>query len=217
MKVLVTGAHGFIGKRLVRTLLDANHQLVATRSTADTETPADWTKEVRVVSLELCSAESVREAVSVEPNAIIHLAAMSYSRDANKEPGLAWNVNAGGTARLLAAVKDLREQKGADPLVIVASSAEVYGQGEGRPRVESDMPRPLNVYGATKLGTEIAAAQARDEWQLRVIVARPFPATGPGYQENRILSKWIADLSAGRKSVEGDPTVVRDFMGKSVV
>ena len=212
MKVLVTGAHGFIGKRLVRTLLDANHELVATRSTADTETPADWAEEVRVVSLELCSAESVRKAVDVEPDAIIHLGAMSYSRDANKDPGLAWNVNAAGTARLLAAVKDLREEKGADPLVIVASSAEVYGEGDGRPRAESETPCPLNVYGATKLGSEIAAAQARDEWQLRVIVARPFPATGPGYQANRILNKWIYDLSAGQKTVEGDPAVVRDFM-----
>lgn len=211
MKVLVTGAHGFIGKRLVRTLLDAGHEVVATRSTADADV-ADWAKKVPVVSLELCSAESVREAVDVEPEAIIHLAAVSYSRDAIKDPGLAWNINAAGTARLLAAVKDLREKKGSDPLVIVASSAEVYGEGEGRPRAEAEMPRPLNVYGATKLGCEIAAAQARDEWDLRVIVVRPFPATGPGYQENRVLNKWISALRDGDKTVEGDSSIVRDFM-----
>lgn len=211
MKVLVTGAHGFIGKRLVRALLDARHELVATRSTADTEI-ADWAEEARIVSLELCSAESVSKAVEVEPDAIIHLAAMSYSRDANEDPGLAWNVNAAGTARLLAAVKDLREKKALDPLVIVASSAEVYGEGEGKPRGESETPRPLNVYGATKLGSEIAAAQARDEWDLRVIVVRPFPATGPGYQENRVLNKWIGALRAEQKTVEGDSSIVRDFM-----
>ena len=211
MKVLVTGAHGFIGKQLVRTLLDAKHQLIATRSVADTEI-ADWADEVRIVSLELGNAESVRQAVGVEPDAIIHLAAMSYSRDANRDPGLAWNVNAAGTARLLAAVKDLREKTGSDPLVIMASSAEVYGEGQGRPRAESEMPRPLNVYGATKLGSEIAATQARDEWDLRVIVVRPFPATGPGYQENRVLNKWISALREGQKTVEGDSSIVRDFM-----
>lgn len=211
MKVLVTGAHGFIGKQLVGTLLDANHEVVATRSTADSEI-ADWAEKVPVVSLELCSGESVRQAVDVEPDAIIHLGAMSYSRDANKDPGLAWNVNAAGTARLLAAVKDLREKNGSDPLVIVASSAEVYGEGEARPRVESETLRPLNVYGATKLGCEIAAAQARDEWDLRVIVVRPFPATGPGYQENRVLNKWISALRDGEKTVEGDSSIVRDFM-----
>ena len=212
MKVLVTGAHGFIGKGLVRKLLHSNHELVATRSTADTEISADWTEEVRVVPLELCSTESVHKAVEVGPDAIIHLAAVSYSRDANKDPGLAWNVNAGGTARLLAAVKDLRESKGFDPLVIVASSAEVYGEGQGRPRMESETPHPLNVYGATKLGSEIAAIQARDEWGLRVIVVRPFPATGPGYQENRVLNKWIRDLRAGQETIEGDSSIVRDFM-----
>jgi GDP-4-dehydro-6-deoxy-D-mannose reductase len=211
VKVLVTGANGFIGKKLVPTLLEANHELVATQK-ADTEIPADWTGAVRIVSLELCSAESVRQAVDVEPDAIIHLAAVAYSRDANRDPGLAWNVNAAGTARLLAAVKALREEKGSDPLVIVASSAEVYGEGEGRPRLESETPRPLNVYGATKLGSEIAAAQARDEWGLRVIVVRPFPAAGPGYQENRVLNKWIKDLRSGQKTVEGDPGIVRDFM-----
>jgi GDP-4-dehydro-6-deoxy-D-mannose reductase len=212
VKVLVTGAHGFIGKRLVRTLLDAGHELVATRSKADTGIPPDWTEEVRVVPLELCSGDSVRKAVGVGPDAIIHLAAMAYSRDANEDPGLAWEVNAAGTARLLAAVKDLRAERGTDPLVIVASSAEVYGQGEGRPRLESEVPHPLNVYGATKLGSEIAASQARDEWDLRVIVVRPFPATGPGYQENRVLNKWIRALRDEQETIEGDSTIVRDFM-----
>jgi GDP-4-dehydro-6-deoxy-D-mannose reductase len=211
VKVLVTGAHGFIGKQLVRTLLDAKHELIATRGTADSEV-ADWSDQVQVVSLELCSPESVRDAVAVKPDAIIHLAAMSYSRDANKDPGLAWNVNAAGTARLLASVKNLREKTGSDPLIILASSAEVYGEGEGRPRVESEVLRPLNVYGATKLGSEIAATQARDEWDLRVIVVRPFPATGPGYQENRVLSKWITALREGQKTIEGDSSIVRDFM-----
>ena len=211
MKVLVTGANGFIGSQLAQTLLKADHELIAA-CRADTEIPADWHNVVRVVALELCSAESVHKAVDVEPDAIIHLGAVSYSRDANSDPGLAWNVNAAGTARLLNAVKDLRERKGSDPLVIVASSAEVYGEGQGKPRVESETPHPLNVYGATKLGTEIAAAQARDEWDLRVIVVRPFPATGPGYQENRVLNKWISALRDGQKTVEGDSSIVRDFM-----
>jgi GDP-4-dehydro-6-deoxy-D-mannose reductase len=41
---------------------------------------------------------------------------------------------------------------------------------------------------------------------------RPFPATGPGYQENRVLNKWIGALRDGQQSVEGDSSIVRDFM-----
>lgn len=211
MKVLVTGANGFVGSHLVDALLRNTHEVVA-GFRPGTDIPAKWAEAVRLVPLELCSAESVRLAVNVEPDAIVHLAAVSYSRDANDDPGLAWNVNAAGPARLLAAVKRLREENGSDPLVILASSAEVYGEGTGKPRAETEPPHPVNVYGATKLGAEIAAAQARDEWQLRVIVVRPFPAAGPGYQENRVLNKWIGDLQAGKHRVEGDPAVVRDFM-----
>jgi nucleoside-diphosphate-sugar epimerase len=211
VKVLVTGANGFIGRHLVQTLLEANHEVIATRK-LKTPIPRGWGRSVRVVPLDLCKGESVRKAVDSEPDAIVHLAAVSYSRDAYDDPGFAWNVNAAGTVRLLAAVKDVREKTGSDPLVIVASSAEIYGEGDGKPRVEAETPRPLNLYGATKLAAEIAAAQGRDEWNLRVIVVRPFPATGPGYQENRVLNKWITDLRAGREAIEGDPTIVRDFM-----
>jgi nucleoside-diphosphate-sugar epimerase len=211
VKVLITGANGFIGRHLIRTLLDAGHELVATRK-SDTEVPADWPEAVQVFPLDLCDAESVARVVDSRPEAIIHLAAIAFSRDAYLDPGLAWNVNAGGTARVLAAVRDLREKTGADPLVILASSSEVYGHGRSKPRLESEAPNPLNIYGATKLGAEIAASQSREEWGLRVITVRPFPATGPGYQENRILSKWIRALRAGEKVVEGDPTVVRDYM-----
>jgi nucleoside-diphosphate-sugar epimerase len=212
VKVLVTGAEGFVGQHLIRKLLEAEHQPIAA-CRPGTSPPPEWTgsakrSRVPMISLELESAQSVRDAMSTGADAIVHLAAVSYSRDASKDPGQAWNINAGGTARILAALN----QQGRDPLVIVASSAEVYGKGTNRPRRETEPPSPMNVYGATKLGTEIAAAQAINEWGMPVIVVRPFPATGPGYQENRVLSKWIDAILAGKEEVEGDPTVVRDFV-----
>jgi GDP-4-dehydro-6-deoxy-D-mannose reductase len=93
---------------------------------------------------------------------------------------------------------------------VVASSAEVYGEGEARPRVETDVPRPHNVYSWSKVGTELAAGYAISAWGLRVIVVRPFPAAGPG-QTNRLIPNWLAALRRGDQ-IEGDPTIVRDYL-----
>jgi GDP-4-dehydro-6-deoxy-D-mannose reductase len=93
----------------------------------------------------------------------------------------------------------------------VVSSAEVYGEGESRPRIESDPARPQGVYSASKLAAEAAAALAISGWGLRVIVTRPFPATGPG-QTNRLVPNWLAALRAGKRDVEGNDFIVRDYM-----
>lgn len=210
----MTGADGFVGRHLVRTLLDAKHEVVAACRPAS-RVPPEWVggaeAPVRLVPLELESAESVRAALGVDPEAIIHLAAVAYSRDANADPGTAWNVNAGGTARLLSAVADRRSAGSSPPTVIVTSSAEVYGDGEARARVETDALRPLSPYGASKVGAEIAAAQSSAAWGLRVVIVRPFPATGPG-QTNRLLPNWITALRAGQRDIEGDGTIVRDYL-----
>jgi nucleoside-diphosphate-sugar epimerase len=211
VKVLVTGANGFVGRHLVDALLEKKHEVVAAWRPG-TDLPERWLEisstRLQTVPLELGSDQSIKDALSTEPDSIVHLAAISYSRDAAKDPRQAWEVNVGGTARLLAEAAG----RSRATTVLVTSSAEVYGEGEPRPRLETDTTRPTSVYGASKLGAEAAAAHATAAWGLSVIVVRPFPAAGPGYQQNRILNKWISDLNAGQKTVEGDPTVVRDFM-----
>lgn len=209
MKVLVTGANGFVGGHLVDALLDKKHEVVAA-CRPGTELPKQWVKHspmgLHIMPLELARDESIEEALSSEPNAIVHLAAISYSRDAANDPRQAWDVNVGGTARLLAAVS--RRSRGVT--VLVTSSAEVYGEGEPRPRLETDPTRPTSPYGATKLGAEAAAAHATAAWDLPVIVVRPFPATGPG-QANRLIPNWLCALRKGER-IEGDGHIIRDYL-----
>ena len=210
MKVLVTGANGFVGHHLVEALLKSKHEVVAACRPA-TEQPGRWLEmpstRLRAVPLELGSDESIEDALSAQPDAIVHLAAVAYSRDAVRDPRQAWDVNVGGTARLLAAVA----ARSRASTVVVTSSAEVYGVGEPRPRVETDPTRPTSVYGASKLAAEAAAAHASAAWGLPVIVVRPFPATGPG-QTNRLIPNWLAALRNGQRTIEGDGHIVRDFL-----
>lgn len=209
VKVLVTGADGFIGKHLVRTLLHEHHTITAA-CRPDTPVPLEWSGALEVLRFELSDATSVGEAVGAKVDAIIHLAGVSYSQDAKDKPDEAWNVTVGGTKRLLDAVNARRTTGEEGPLVLVTSSAEVYGNGEPRPRVETDTTRPTSVYAASKLGAEAAAAHAFAAWGLRVIIVRPFPATGPG-QTNRLVPNWLAELQEGKQEIEGDPNIVRDY------
>lgn len=210
MKVLVTGANGFVGRHLVDALLEKKHEVVAAWRPG-TELPEQWlevsSKHLQSVPLELGSDESIADALSTKPDSIIHLAAIAYSRDAAKDPRQTWDINVGGTVRLLAATAGrLRTTT-----VLVTSSAEVYAEGDPRPRVETDTTRPTSVYAASKLGAEAAAAHATAAWGLPVIVVRPFPATGPG-QSNRLIPNWLAALRHGERDIEGEAHIVRDYL-----
>ncbi|MBA3761526.1 MAG: NAD(P)-dependent oxidoreductase [Gemmatimonadales bacterium] len=210
MKVLVTGANGFVGTHLVEALLDRKHDVVAA-CRPGTPQPQQWVgrspTRLRTMALELGNDEAIKEALSSQPDAIVHLAAISYSRDAVNDPLQAWDVNVGGTARLLAGAA----RRSRAVTVLVTSSAEVYGDGELRPRVETDATRPTSPYGASKLGAEAAAAHATAAWGLPVIVVRPFPATGPG-QTNRLIPNWLAALQKGERNIEGEGHIVRDYL-----
>jgi GDP-4-dehydro-6-deoxy-D-mannose reductase len=148
--------------------------------------------------------------MKAQPDAIVHLAAVAYSPDAQADPVQAWRVNVEGTAQLLRAAAELQPTGSQGPIVVVASTAEVYGEGESRPRIETDVPRPHNVYSWSKLGAEVAAGHAVSAWGLRIIVVRPFPAAGPG-QINRLIPNWIAALRRGDEII-GDPAIVRDYL-----
>lgn len=209
MRVLVTGADGFIGRHLVQALLHDGHSVVA-GCRPGTKVPLEWSGVLEVVSFELADSASVQRAVRTRANAIIHLAGISYSQEAKENPEAAWSITVGGTKNLLDAVKSARATGETGPLVLVTSSAEVYGEGDPRPRVESDEIRPASPYAASKLGVEAAAAHALAAWSLPVIIIRPFPAIGPG-QTNRLVPIWLTELRKGNQRIEGDPHIVRDF------
>ena len=183
MKILVTGADGFVGSRLVLRLLALGHDVGA----AVLPTPAfdeqaarrDLLGGAQAKPLDLLDAESISSVVGEGWDAIFHLAGVASGAETNRDPDIAWKVNTLGTARLVSSVADL-QHAGADPLLLLVSTAEVYGAGTRTARVETDETRPCSTYAATKLAAEIAAFEACRRTGLRVVVARPFPHTGAG-------------------------------------
>ena len=170
-----------------------------------------------IVPLEISESTSVRAAVSRPVDAIVHLAAVASGSEARQDPGRAWVVNAAGTARLMDAAVSLRDVGGVDPLVLVVSSAEVYGDGPATPRVETDPLVPQSPYAASKLAAEVAALEAWRRAGLRVVIARAFPHTGPGQSLLYVVPAFIQRLRAARAAdaarvATGNLEPVRDLL-----
>jgi GDP-4-dehydro-6-deoxy-D-mannose reductase len=220
MKVLVTGADGFVGSKLVRKLLEEGHEVVGgLRGGAVSQSEQDRRKslpEVRTVSLELLDDRSVRHALSEGWDAVMHLGAVSSGNDAWRDPVAAWEVNAMGSARIMYSLGELKTA-GEDPVVLLVSTAEVYGSGPHVPRVETDPVRPVSPYSASKLAAEIASLQVHRRTELRVVIARSFPHIGRGQDTRFVVPAFLERLRWAKQN--GAPVVkvgrtepIREFL-----
>jgi GDP-4-dehydro-6-deoxy-D-mannose reductase len=219
MTVLVTGADGFVGRWVVRALLAAGHQVAGAVQPGppsdDGLTDAER-DAVLWIPLELGDLKSVRQVAMRAFDVVIHLAAVASGGDALQDPGVAWSVNAAGTARLLGELGRRHQSGETDPLVLVVSTAEVYGAGP-RPHRETDPVVPRSPYAASKAGAELAALETRARTGLRVVVTRAFPHTGPGQDERFVAPAFArrlrgARLAGARVVKVGNLLPVRDFL-----
>ena len=214
MRILVTGADGFVGGYLLPRLAAAAHEVIATArpgSNTHRAEAASW------IPLELDDPASVASALAEPVDAIVHLAAVASNAEARRDPGRAWSVNAAGTARLAAAAAALKDEGRGDPLFLLVSSGEVYGSGPLVPRREDEQVRPQSPYAASKAGAELAVLETGTRTGLRVIVARPFQHTGPAQSTRYVvpaLARRLLDArEAGQRAVRtGSLDPVRDIL-----
>lgn len=216
MKVFVTGGNGFVGSRMIKRLSDAGHEVRAAHG-ADAPGQARDAGPVQWLPLDVTDPGSVAMFVSGGCDALVHLAGMALVRQANADPAAAWAVNAQGAAHVAVALAEARRATGSDPMLLVASSAEVYSPANGRPHRETDPVGPATPYAASKLGAELATLETWRSVGLRVVVARPFPHLGRGQGLDFWVPRRCRVLVEAKR--RGTPTVtvgelspVRDFL-----
>jgi GDP-4-dehydro-6-deoxy-D-mannose reductase len=203
MKVLVTGADGFVGQHLCRAL----------EARDDTVWAAGGPGGVR--ALEVTNQAEVLKCVSeFKPEGVVHLAGISSVARSHAAPAEAVAVNVLGTAHLLQAVRDHVPRA----RVLLVGSGEEYGRlQEGHPADEQTPLAPLSPYAASKLAAEILGRQAFASYGTPVVLLRPFNHLGAGQAAGFVVPSFASQLvkiSRGQASAiidVGDLSPIRDF------
>lgn len=194
--VLVTGGNGFTGRYVIDALKERNYQVVS----------LVHGRQAQGEYCDLADKKNLEDIFSrYRPDAIIHLAALSFV--AHDDPSVFYSVNVIGTTNLLEAVEksEIKPSK-----IIIASSANIYGNPKADVVSETEFPCPVNHYAASKLAMEYMVRTWFD--RLPIIITRPFNYTGIGQDDKFLIPKIVSHFKQGKKEIElGNLDIARDF------
>jgi GDP-6-deoxy-D-talose 4-dehydrogenase len=198
-RALVTGLGGFTGRYLAQSLQAAGYRVFGTSHGAESAGPDTYRVDLTD------RAELARVVADVQPDVVAHLAAIAFV--AHGDADAIYRTNVVGTRNLLEALANLPRRPKA---VLVASSANIYGNAAVEIIDESVEPNPANDYAVSKLSMEYMACLWTDK--LPIVVARPFNYTGVGQSPQFLLPKIVGHFQRGERVIElGNIDVERDF------
>jgi len=190
MRILITGATGFVGQHLVRLLVSRKHDVFGTYLSP----PGQWTLDAELLSCDVRDAHSVRRIVHrTRPHGIYHLAGLSSPAQSLEQTREVYETNFWGTYNLLEAARQLVPKA----RILIVGSGQCYGSvGNGKALTESVAFAPPNPYALSKAAADMLAGQYYLRFGLNVVRARPFNHTGPGQQPGFVCSDYARRIAA---------------------
>lgn len=213
MKVLVTGADGFIGSHLTEELVLKGYEVRAfvlynsfnTWGWLDT-LPDAIMKNVEVFQGDIRDPNGVEEAMR-DVDVVFHLAALIAIPFSYHSPDTYVDTNIKGTLNVLQAARKLDTNR-----VLTTSTSEVYGSARYIPIDENHPFQGQSPYSATKIGADRLAESFYRSFQVPVSIVRPFNTYGPRQSARAVIPTIITQLLAGKTEIKlGSLTPSRDF------
>ena len=211
MRVLVTGAEGFIGSHLTEMLFAKGCQIKAL-SQYNSFNNWGWLEDVSCRGQIEVLAGDVRDPhycrhITKDVDVVFHLAALIAIPYSYTAPDSYVDTNVKGTLNICEAARENGVKR-----IIHTSTSEVYGTAQYVPIDENHPLQPQSPYSATKIAADAMAMSFYNAFDLPVSIARPFNTYGPRQSARAVIPTIITQIASGKKQIKlGDVTPTRDF------
>jgi NAD dependent epimerase/dehydratase len=214
IRILVTGADGFIGSHLTEALVEMGYDVVAfvyynsfnSLGWLDT-IPDDLKNKIKFIAGDIRDFNGVNEAMK-NVDIVFHLAALIAIPFSYNSPDSYIDTNVKGTLNTLQAARKNNVKR-----VLITSTSEVYGTAQFVPITENHPKQPQSPYSATKIGADAISDSFFRSFNLPVTIVRPFNTYGPRQSARAVIPTVIIQLLSGATEIKlGDLIPTRDLL-----
>ena len=213
MRILVTGGAGFIGKHLVKFLIENGNEVTIFDDFSNSEKDSVAflvNMGAKIIEGDITKLEDIVNATS-EYDIVVHLAAKISVEESIKRPSETFHINVDGTRNVFVACEKNHVKK-----LIVASSAAVYGEGiPGLKLTEKSKMNPISPYGQSKVKMEQEITEFASEYKINYIILRFFNIYGIGQtlEYSGVITKFLEKIKNNKPlKIFGDGMQTRDFV-----
>ena len=207
-RILITGGNGYVGRQLTRRLSDRHAVCVVDNLRyGQNRFSAEDLAKISFEPIDIADEGAVAELVDeFAPTVIVHLAAVHYIPECERDPWNALRTNLMGLVSLLLAAPE-------NSRFVYASSGAVYKPDDSPHREAKAALEPNDIYGLTKLHGEHYVRYLAQKRSLAAVIVRLFNVVGPGETNPHLLPEIVAQLKAGHTVVRlGNLWPKRDYI-----